>query len=187
MEVTPLGIEGSWLAQSPLLSDNRGYFREWFNLNQFEEATGRSMNFEQANVSQSVKGAVRGIHYSIAERGQAKWITCVNGSIRDFIVDLRSSSQTFGMWISVELNAECGSAILISEGLGHAFLSLEENTTVVYLCSTAFSPKDEFGINPMDPDIAIDWGPVNSELILSEKDRLAPTLQQRLIDGKLPS
>ena len=187
MEVTPLGIEGSWFAHSPLFSDSRGYFREWFNQKQIKEVTGRSMNFAQANISQSVKGAVRGVHYSIAECGQAKWVTCSNGSIRDFIVDLRSSSQTFGTWITVELSAESGNAVLISEGLGHAFLSLEDNTTVVYLCSTAYSPKNEFGINPLDHDIAIDWGTNHSELILSEKDRLAPTLQQRIIDGKLPS
>ena len=186
MEITALGIEGSWLAQSPLWSDQRGFFREWFKSDDIEKMTGRSFGTEQANISQSSKGTVRGIHYSIAEKGQAKWITCVTGSIRDFVVDIRPSSSTFGKWIEIELTADSGKAVLIGEGLGHAFVSLEDKTTVAYLVSTPFSPNDEFEINPLDPEIGINWGLDIADLKISDKDKNAPTLAERLSEGKLP-
>ena len=83
MEITPLAIEGAWLAHSPVWSDQRGYFREWFKVADVEKVTGRSFSAEQGNISQSSRGTVRGIHYSIAQRGQAKWVTCVTGSIKE--------------------------------------------------------------------------------------------------------
>jgi dTDP-4-dehydrorhamnose 3,5-epimerase len=86
-------------------------------------------------------GLLRGIHYSIAPRGQAKWITCVSGSIQDVIVDIRPDSKTFGQWVDVELKGDSGKAVLISEGLGHGFLALEDNTAVAYLVSTPFSQQ----------------------------------------------
>jgi dTDP-4-dehydrorhamnose 3,5-epimerase len=187
MEITPLGIEGSWLAQSPLRSDNRGFFREWFKLADIQKLTGRTFTVEQANISQSARGTVRGIHYSLAQNGQAKWITCVTGSIRDFVVDIRPSSKTFGQWLKVDLTSESGNAIFIGGDLGHAFVTLENETTVAYLVSSQFSPENEFAINPLDPEIGILWGLKNSELEMSDKDKFAPTLQQRRITGKLPN
>ena len=187
MEITPLAIEGAWLAHSPLWSDQRGYFREWFKLADVEKVTGRSFSAEQGNISQSSRGTVRGIHYSIAQRGQAKWVTCVTGSIKDYIVDIRPGSKSFGKWIEIELTADSGNAVLIGEGLGHAFVSLEDKTTVAYLVSTPFSPTEEFEINPLDPQIAINWGMEFSELKISDKDKNAPTLQERKAEGKLPN
>ena len=99
MEITPLAIEGAWLAHSPVWSDQRGYFREWFKVADVEKVTGRSFSAEQGNISESSRGTVRGIHYSIAQRGQAKWVTCVTGSIKDYIVDIRPESKSFGKWI----------------------------------------------------------------------------------------
>jgi dTDP-4-dehydrorhamnose 3,5-epimerase len=183
MELTPLGIEGVWLAESPVWSDSRGFFREWFKFEDVKAATGREFGIEQANISLSSAGTLRGIHYSIAPRGQAKWVTCVSGSIQDVIVDIRPDSKTFGQWIDVELKGDLGRAVLISEGLGHAFLALEDNTTVAYLVSTPFSPTDEFEINPLDEKIGIKWGMDLSSLKISEKDKLAPTLDERLTEG----
>jgi dTDP-4-dehydrorhamnose 3,5-epimerase len=183
MELTPLGIEGVWLAESPVWSDSRGFFREWFKSEDVKAATGREFGIEQANISLSSAGTLRGIHYSIAPRGQAKWVTCVSGSIQDVVVDIRPDSKTFGQWIDVELKGDLGRAVLISEGLGHAFLALEDNTTVAYLVSTPFSPTDEFEINPLDEKIGINWGMDLSSLKISEKDKLAPTLDERLTEG----
>jgi len=182
----PLSIEGTWLATSPILNDDRGNFREWFKSAELQKATGINFNVEQANVSLSSAGTLRGIHYSIAPRGQAKWITCIYGSIRDVIVDIRPDSQTFGQWIAVELKGDSGEAILISEGLGHGFLALEDNTAVAYLVSSPFSPTDEFEINPLDESIGINWGMDLGALKISEKDKIAPTLVERLAEGKLP-
>ena len=186
MKLTPLGIEGAWLAESPVWNDERGFFREWFKSESIERATGRNFEIEQANISLSSAGTLRGIHYSIAPRGQAKWITCVSGVIQDVIVDIRPDSKTFGKWVGVELNGNSGKAVFISEGLGHGFLALEDNTAVSYLVTTPFSPTDELEINPLDIEIAIDWRIDLSELEISEKDKNAPSLAERLSEGKLP-
>jgi dTDP-4-dehydrorhamnose 3,5-epimerase len=186
MEITPLGIEGVWLAESPVWSDYRGFFREWFKTEDIKKATGRNFEVEQGNISLSSAGTIRGIHYSITPGGQAKWITCVAGSIKDVIVDIRTDSKSFGRWIEVELSGDSGKAVFISEGLGHAFLALEDNSVVAYLVTTPFSPTDEFEINPLDEKIGINWGFDLSELKISDKDRDAPTLEERLAEEKLP-
>jgi len=186
MELIPLGFEGVWLAESPVWNDERGFFREWFKSTDFKNTTGREFGIEQANISLSSRGTLRGIHYSIAPRGQAKWITCVTGSIKDVIVDIRPDSKSFGQWIEVELSGDSGKAVLICEGLGHGFLALEDNTAVAYLVSTPFSPTDEFEINPLDEKIGINWGMDLNALKISEKDKNAPTLAERLAEGRLP-
>jgi dTDP-4-dehydrorhamnose 3,5-epimerase len=186
MELTPLGIDGVWLAESPVWSDDRGFFREWFKSADAKNATGRDFGIEQANISVSSRGTLRGIHYSIAPRGQAKWITCVSGSIKDVIVDIRPDSKSFAQWIEVELCGDSGQAIFISEGLGHGFVAQEDNTTVAYLVSTPFSPTDEFEINPFDEKIGVNWGMDLSELKISNKDKTAPSLLERKENGQLP-
>jgi len=186
MKLKPLGIEGAWLVESPVRSDDRGFFREWFKAEDIKKVMDRDFGVEQANISVSSAGTLRGIHYSIAPRGQAKWITCVSGSIKDVTVDIRPDSPTFGQWIEVELAGNSGKAVFISEGLGHAFLAQEDNTAVAYLVTTPFSPTDEFEINPLDRKIGINWGLDLSSLKISEKDKSAPTLAERLAEGKLP-
>ena len=187
MKLTPLGIEGAWLAESPIWKDDRGLFREWFKSVDIKDATGRNFEIEQANISLSSAGTLRGIHYSIAPGGQAKWITCVLGSIKDVIVDVRPDSKSFGQWIEVELSGDSGKAVFISEGLGHAFLALEDISAVAYLVSTPFSPTDEFEINPLDPEIGIEWGASPEDLKISSKDLNAPTLELLRSIGKLPN
>jgi dTDP-4-dehydrorhamnose 3,5-epimerase len=186
MKLTPLGIEGAWFAESPVWGDDRGFFREWFKSEDLKNAIGRDFEIKQANISISSRGTLRGIHYSLAPGGQAKWITCVSGSIKDVIVDIRSNSPTFGKWIEVELNSDSGQAVFISEGLGHGFLALQDNTAVAYLVSSPFSPTDEFEINPHDEKIGINWGMNLSDLKISDKDMNAPTLAERLVQGQLP-
>jgi dTDP-4-dehydrorhamnose 3,5-epimerase len=187
MNLTPLGIEGAWLAESPIWDDDRGFFREWFKSNDMKAATGKVFEVAQANVSLSSLGTLRGIHYSISPGGQAKWITCVSGSIKDVIVDISPKSKNFGKWIAVDLDCNSGKSIYIGEGLGHGFLALKENTCVAYLVSTPFSPKDELEINPLDKKIGIDWGMDSKMFKISEKDRNAPDLLNLLANGKLPN
>jgi dTDP-4-dehydrorhamnose 3,5-epimerase len=187
MKLTPLGIEGVWLAESPVWSDNRGFFREWFKSEDVKNVTGKDFGIEQANISLSSRGTLRGIHYSVAPRGQAKWITCIAGSIQDVIVDIRSDSKTFGQWIDVELRGDSGNALFISEGLGHGFLALEDNTAVAYLVSTPFSPNVEFEINPLDEKIGIVWDADPFLLNISEKDKNAPSLMSRFKQNQLPT
>ena len=186
MELIPLGIEGAWVVQSPVWGDERGFFREWFKASDISRVTGRDFSVAQANISSSARGGVRGIHYSLAEGGQAKWVTCVSGAIRDVIVDIRPSSPTYGKSVVVELSGASGHAVFISESLGHAFVSLEDASTVAYLVSSPFSLTDEYEINPLDPELGIEWGLSVDELLLSPKDKVAPSLANRAGQGKLP-
>ncbi len=186
MEFKSLGIEGAWAAESPVWGDERGFFREWFKLADISKMAGRDFSVEQANISSSARGVVRGIHYSLAEGGQAKWVTCVNGLIRDVIVDIRPASPTYGKSVVVELSGALGNAVLIGEGLGHAFVSLEDASIVAYLVSSPFSPTNEYEVNPLDPELGIEWGLPVGELRLSPKDAAAPSLAERLNQNKLP-
>jgi dTDP-4-dehydrorhamnose 3,5-epimerase len=187
MKLTPLGFDGAWLAESPVWSDPRGFFREWFKSEDIFAGTGINFSIQQANISQSQRGVIRGIHYSLAPQGQAKWVTCVDGSIRDVIVDIRPSSPTFRKSVFVELNGLDGRAVLIGPGLGHGFASLADSSTIAYLLSSPYSPTEEFEINPMDPDLGINWGVALAEVSLSEKDKLAPSIAERHGQGKLPN
>jgi dTDP-4-dehydrorhamnose 3,5-epimerase len=177
-KLTPLSIEGSWLFESSSHEDDRGYFREWFKSSVVTETLGRQFNVSQSNLSRSKKGVVRGIHFSMAPSGQAKWVTCANGSLWDVIVDIRPESPTFKRWEVVELRADEGKALFISEGLGHAFLSLEDDTVTSYLLTTPYSPTEEFAINPKDSEIAIKWPDMT--LLFSDKDAGAPSLKEFL-------
>ena len=178
MELTRLGIEGAWLAESPIWNDNRGHFREWFKRDEVLSRTGIDFSVQQANVSQSQRGVIRGIHYSLAPGGQAKWVTCVQGSIIDVIVDIRPKSPTFKKYEFVYLQENAGRALLIGAGLGHGFLSLEDNTVTTYLLSSGYNTDLEYAVNFYDKDLDIN---ISNELVslkplLSEKDSLAPGL-----------
>jgi dTDP-4-dehydrorhamnose 3,5-epimerase len=173
-EITALGLDGAWLYQSDVHGDSRGYFTEWFKSELVRNVIGREFKIAQANVSNSKRGVVRGIHFSIAKEGQAKWVTCISGKIIDFVVDIRPNSRTFKKWVSTELYDGSGRSIFISEGLGHAFIAMEDASRISYLLSSPYSPKEELAINPKDPEIAIKW-PLE-ELHFSSKDESAPLL-----------
>jgi dTDP-4-dehydrorhamnose 3,5-epimerase len=178
MDIEALGIDGAWLATSPVHRDNRGTFREWFKLEEIASATGLVFGAQQANISTSSAGVLRGIHFSTEL--QAKWVTCITGEIHDYIIDLRPESATFKKWISVELTPDSGRAVLIAPGLGHAFVAIKDNSTISYLLSTPYAPESEFAISPFDTELAIDWAMDESELILSERDERAPSLKEYL-------
>lgn len=189
MKLRPLGIEGVWLAESPVWSDERGFFREWFKSERVKATTGIDFSVQQANISQSQRGVIRGIHYSLAPQGQSKWVTCVQGSILDVVVDIRPKSPTYKKYIVVNLQGNEGRALLIGSGLGHGFLTLEDNTSISYLLSSPYSPEFEFEIQPTDPELNIDWHLQligDTSVIISDKDAQAPTLAELIGQGKLP-
>ena len=175
MKVTPLGIKGAWLLESPIHPDNRGIFREWFKTDGLKETGLPTFEVKQANTSISAQGVIRGIHFSNVQNGQAKIVTCTFGSVLDVIVDLRTDSHTFGSHIQINLSAMEGKSIFISEGLGHAFQSLEDNSTITYLLDKEYNPDEEFGITPLDSSLDIPWN--KSGLSISKKDAEAPTLK----------
>lgn len=184
MEFEKLSIEGAWIVRSAVYADERGTFREWFKGDEIRNVLGREFVVAQSNISISHRGVLRGIHFSLASQGQAKWVTCVAGSIWDVVVDIRPTSPTFKNWVGVELRGNSADALFIGEGLGHAFIALEDNSIVSYLLTSPYSPKEEFEITPMDPELAIEW-PL-SERLMSPKDEVAPTLDTRLAEGTLP-
>ncbi|MEV5472106.1 dTDP-4-dehydrorhamnose 3,5-epimerase [Streptomyces sp. NPDC052207] len=182
----PLGIEGAWVDMPRAFTDRRGRFHEWFRADRFREATGHALRLEQANCSRSMRGALRGIHYASVPPGQAKYVTCISGAVLDVVVDIRTGSPTFGRWEAVRLDDQEHRAVYLSEGLGHAFMALEEGSTVVYLCSEGYAPQREFGVHPLDPALAIEW-PTDLGPELSDKDAAAPTLAEAERQGLLPS
>ncbi len=186
MEITPLAIPGAYSVANTPHCDDRGEFVEWFRADHLKEATGLSFQTVQANLSVSEKGTVRGIHYADVPPGQAKYVMCVTGAIRDFVIDIRVGSPTFGTWASVDLDARSRNAVVLDVGLGHAFVALEPNTVVTYLVTDVYKPHAEHAINPLDSDVALDFPLPDSALLLSPKDEAAPSLAQAMQDGRLP-
>ncbi|MFF4586284.1 dTDP-4-dehydrorhamnose 3,5-epimerase [Streptomyces sp. NPDC001388] len=182
----PLGIEGAWVDTPRVFTDDRGRFHEWFRSDAFRAAVGHGFRFEQANCSRSVRGTLRGVHFATVPPGQAKYVTCVGGAVLDVVVDIRVGSPDFGRWEAVRLDDTTHRCLYLSEGLGHAFMALEDDSTVVYLCSQGYAPQREHGINPLDPALAIAW-PDDLTPLLSDKDAAAPTLEEAERQGLLPS
>jgi len=182
----PIGIGGAWTFTPAVYQDDRGHFLEWFRAQELAESLGYSPEIAQANCSVSRRGVIRGVHFATVPPGQAKYVTCVSGAVLDVIVDIRVGSPSYGRWEAVCLDDSSRRAVFLSEGLGHAFAALSEEATVIYLCSTAYSPGREHGVHPLDPGIGIDW-PAGTQSVLSPKDAAAPTLEQARDAGLLPS
>jgi dTDP-4-dehydrorhamnose 3,5-epimerase len=183
MDIEPLAIDGAWVLRPPRFPDSRGVFVEWMRQQHAERAWGQTFDLAQANLSVSHRGTVRGIHFSVALPGQAKYVMCAAGSVRDVVVDVRVGSPTFGQWRDVVLDDAEHACLLIAPGLGHAFQALTDSATVVYLCSAVYDPPTEKGVTPFDPALGIDWA---TPAIVSSKDRQAPTLDVAQAQGDLP-
>jgi len=191
MTYRELTVPGAWEITPTQHGDPRGVFLEYFQGGPFAEATGHRFDLQQANCSVSAAGVLRGIHFADVPPGQAKYVTCAKGAVLDVAVDLRVGSGTFGQWDAVLLDDVDRRAIYLAEGLGHAFMSLEDDSTVLYLCSTGYAPGREHGIHPLDPDVGIIWPtsgrdgqPLTPQL--SAKDLAAPSLRQASDQGLLP-
>ena len=151
MKITPLSIEGAYEITPVQHGDARGSFLEWYRFDKLAEVVGHPLDLAQANLSTSARDVVRGIHFADVPPGQAKYVTCVSGSILDVIVDIRVGSPTFGQWDAVRLDDVDRRAVYISEGLGHAFCALTDDATLLYACSAGYNPGREHGIHPLDP------------------------------------
>jgi dTDP-4-dehydrorhamnose 3,5-epimerase len=182
-----LAVPGAWEITPRLHSDSRGAFFEWFTDAEFTAITGHRFDLFQANCSVSATGVLRGVHFAQLPPSQAKYITCLHGKVLDVIVDIRVGSPTFGRWDSVVLDDNERRSVYLSEGLGHAFLALEHDSTVMYLCSSPYNPEREHTINALDPTLDIAWPRVDGEPIMSDRDREAPTLDQVQAAGLLPT
>jgi dTDP-4-dehydrorhamnose 3,5-epimerase len=178
-------IEGTWEVTPRLRPDERGIFLETYRDDRFKAAVGHRFDLAQVNCSVSQRGTIRGIHFADVPPGQAKYVTCLHGSVLDVVVDTRVGSPTFGQWESVVLDETDRRAVYVAEGLGHAFMALSDGATVCYLCSQPYAPDREHGVHPLDPRLAIRW-PSDIEPVISAKDSLAPTLDAALQESRLP-
>lgn len=169
IKVTKCDIEGLYVIEPTVFTDNRGFFMETYNKKDFEDA-GLGMDFVQDNQSKSVKGVLRGLHFQ-KKHPQGKLVRVIRGSVFDVAVDIRKGSPTYGKWYGTTLSEENKKMFYISEGFAHGFLVLSEEAEFTYKCTDFYHPEDEDGIAWNDPDIAIDWPKIEKEIILSEKDK----------------
>ncbi|MCQ6552878.1 dTDP-4-dehydrorhamnose 3,5-epimerase [Streptomyces sp. C10-9-1] len=180
-----LSIAGAWAHEPRVFRDTRGSFHEWFRAPDFSGAAAHPLSLAQANCSVSRRGTLRGVHFADVPPGQGKYVSCVRGAVLDVVVDVRVGSPTYGRWEAVRLDDADHRCLYLAEGLGHAFMALTDDATVVYLCSEGYAPERERGIDPLDPRLGIAW-PADVEPVLSEKDAAAPALSEAARRGLLP-
>lgn len=176
MNVVSTEIEGVYIIEPQVFGDERGYFFESFNAKHFHAQTGIEANFVQDNESRSRKGVLRGLHFQREPHAQAKLVRVVQGRVLDVAVDIRKDSSTFGKYVAVELSGDNKRQLFIPKGFAHGYVVLEDNTVFQYKCDEYYHPESEDGIAWNDPQLGIEWGIHESEVILSEKDRVRDTI-----------
>ncbi|MDR3269381.1 MAG: dTDP-4-dehydrorhamnose 3,5-epimerase [Tannerella sp.] len=178
MKYIETDIPGVWIMEPVVHSDARGYFMETYKQADFEENIGK-VHFIQENESCSSEGVIRGLHYQLAPRSQAKLVRVILGAVLDVAVDIRRGSPTFGKSVSVELSAENKRQLFIPRGFAHGFRVMSRETIFVYKVDHPYAPACERGIRFDDPSIGIDWKIAADEAItVSEKDARLPLLNQ---------
>ena len=182
MTFTKTEIDGVYIIEPKVFGDNRGYFMETYNENEFK-SNGLDYTFVQDNQSKSKKGVLRGLHFQ-KTHPQAKLVRVLEGEVLDVAVDLRKGSKTYGKWVGVVLSEENKKMFMIPRGFAHGFVVLSDTATFAYKCDEFYHPEDEGGIAWNDPDVAIDWQ-YEGELLLSEKDKKHPTLKESKMEFEL--
>ena len=177
MKVTETHLKGCFIIEPDIFKDDRGYFFESFNADNFNKAMGQKINFVQDNQSYSTMGVVRAIHYQRGKFAQAKLVRVLSGRVCDVAVDLREDSPTFGHHLAVELSSENKKQLFIQRGFGHGFSVLSETAEFFYKCDNFYNKASEGGIIYNDPRLNIDWQLPNHEIKVSQKDLELPTLE----------
>lgn len=178
MRFTETKLKGCFILEPKIIRDERGYFMESFNEKAFQNAIGAPIHFVQDNQSFSTKGVLRGLHYQTGEYAQAKLVRVLQGEVLDLAVDFRPESATFGQYEAVVLSAENQKQFFVPRGFAHGFLVLSETATFFYKCDNFYNKESEGGIIYNDESIGIDWLFKTDELLISEKDKHLPNLQQ---------
>ena len=182
-------IDGPILLTPKIFFDERGYFYESWNFDTFKKIIGKEVKFLQDNHSKSFEGVIRGLHYQMSPKPQAKLVRCTKGKIFDVAVDLRRNKSTFKEWIGVELDSTKKQQLWIPEGFAHGFLTISNSSEVQYKTTNLWSMEYERAIIWNDFDLNIKW-PINLSNekinpIVSEKDKQAITLQKAIEAGDL--
>ena len=174
-KVTPQSIPDVLLIEPTVFADARGYFKESYNLNDFEEFLP-GVKFVQDNESKSTRGVLRGLHFQKEPHAQAKLIRVIQGSIWDVAVDIRPDSAWYGQHAAVQLSAENHYQLFIPRGFAHGFIVTSETAIVQYKTDNFYNAPADGGIHPHDPDLNIPWPLSKEKHLLSEKDKLLPFL-----------
>jgi dTDP-4-dehydrorhamnose 3,5-epimerase len=172
MTVLETKLQDCFIIEPRVFEDERGYFFESFNENQFHKLTGTKTKFLQDNESYSIKGVLRGLHYQTGEHAQAKLVRVIKGKVLDVAVDIRKNSPTFGQYLSVELTEDNKKQLFVSRGFAHGFVVLSDTAIFSYKCDNYYNAASEGGIIYNDKTLNIDWQLPKEELIISEKDAI---------------
>lgn len=175
-EQTPL--KDCFIIHNKVFRDDRGYFFESYNKKKFFDATGIDVDFVQDNQSRSEYGVLRGLHFQKGEHAQAKLVRVLEGKVLDVVVDLRKDSPSYKKTFSIELSEDSDTQLFVPRGYAHGFVVLSKTATFFYKCDNLYNKESESGIIYNDADLAIDWSVDEASVILSEKDRINPTLKQ---------
>lgn len=169
-------LKGCFILEPKVIQDERGYFMESFNQKTFQEGINQDVVFVQDNQSYSSKGVLRGLHYQCGEHAQAKLVRVLQGEVLDVAVDLRPNSETYGQYEAIKLSGENQKQFFIPRGFAHGFLVLSESATFFYKCDNFYNKEAEGGLLYNDESVAIDWKFSTDQLLISEKDKILPTL-----------
>jgi len=170
-------LDGCFIIEPKIITDDRGYFMESFNETTFQKGVNQQVHFVQDNQSYSSRGVLRGLHYQTAEHAQAKLVRVIQGEVLDVAVDIRPESATYGHYEAVVLSAENQRQFFVPRGFAHGFLVLSETATFFYKCDNFYNRESEGGIIFSDKTINIDWSFPTEDLIISEKDKVQPKLE----------
>jgi dTDP-4-dehydrorhamnose 3,5-epimerase len=176
VEKTPLA--DCYIIHDTVHGDQRGYFFESFNRKTFFSETGLDIDFVQDNQSKSQKGVLRGLHFQEGEHAQAKLVRVLQGKVLDVVVDLRKKSPSYGQTFAMELTEDNHQQLFVPRGFAHGFVVLSETAVFFYKCDNYYNKASERGIIFNDTDLAIDWQLPDTNLILSDKDRVLPSFQE---------
>jgi len=170
LQVTPTAIPDVLVLEPQVFGDNRGWFTESFNANDFRKATGLDVEFVQDNHSFSRQWTLRGMHYQL-KHTQGKLVRVTAGSVFDVTVDMRTGSSTFGKWVSAELSSKNHKQLWIPPGFAHGFLVLSETAEFLYKTTDYYDPQSEACLSWCDPAVNIDWPiPLGKQALLNAKD-----------------
>jgi dTDP-4-dehydrorhamnose 3,5-epimerase len=178
MNFIETNLKDCFVLEPRVFEDERGYFMESFNQKTFNEGIGHTVTFVQDNQSFSTRGVLRGLHYQCGEHAQAKLVRVLTGEVIDIAVDIRPNSETYGKSFSILLSAENRKQLYIPRGFAHGFIVLSDTATFFYKCDNLYNKESEGGIIYNDPTLNIDWGMPQTEFIISEKDKVLPTIEK---------
>jgi dTDP-4-dehydrorhamnose 3,5-epimerase len=170
-------LKGCFVIEPKVIKDERGYFMESFNEQTFQKGVGENVHFVQDNQSFSSKGVLRGLHYQTGEHAQAKLVRVLQGVVLDVALDVRPDSETYGQYEAILLSAENQKQFFVPRGFAHGFLVLSETATFFYKCDNFYNKESEGGILYNDATVNIDWQFPTDNLIISEKDKMQPNLE----------